>query len=270
MSTLWNAIAIPKVNGYAGIVRQQMKWGRNETGYYTIQPFEGPFKAIWSLRQLYNGVMHEMTELNGGRARLEFRVSYDLTSQVAGTAESPENLWELLTKTADKDVVQADFPFALTSAFGVGPISQANRIIIEQNLSNIGPSPTFVSDGTQTSADTLWQLICAGVRSFPVDAPVIRHTQMVSNIYAVKVSYFNVRRIMSAATFVSLEQVPNDLLFAVPPDLTSSQFVKFPGDLIYGWLKLRPEVTRMAYLKWRITQEYEYGLYPASLSGARL
>lgn len=135
----------------------------------------------------------------------------------------------------------------------------------------------LVDSGTYTlyaadydAAHSLYLLLKKGVSNFPVEASVIRHTSLVSNLYTVKASATNINRIIAGTSLTSLEGVPSELLFDVPTSPTPSQFIETVGDLQYGWKKHRPNVTRLARFKWRIVLNYQFGLWPVKLFGGVL
>lgn len=120
------------------------------------------------------------------------------------------------------------------------------------------------------AAYALYLLLLAGGQNFPVEASVIRHTQLVSNVYTVQASFINTTRIISSDSMYFIEDTPSTLLFSVPSYFSPSQFIETPGDLQYGWKKHRPNVTRLSAFKWRIVQNYQFGLWPVKLFGSVL
>ncbi len=117
------------------------------------------------------------------------------------------------------------------------------------------------------TAYSLYLLIQAGVTEYPLEASVIRHSQVTSNLYAVQANYSNVGRIISSGSMTTIEGTPSNLLFAVPNTPTPQQFIEFQGDLQYGWRKVRPAVSRLSRMKWRFVQNYQFGLWPTQLYG---
>ena len=120
------------------------------------------------------------------------------------------------------------------------------------------------------AAYSLYLLMRAGNEVFPMEASVIRHSQVTSNLYAVQASYNNMNRLISSPSMYSVEGVPGTLLFAVPSAPSVQQYIETPGDLQYAWRKVRPAVSRLSRLKWRITQNYQFGLWPIRTFGAVL
>jgi hypothetical protein len=164
--------------------------------------------------------------------------------------------------------LEADFPFGSLAA-----VSKVNKDKITDALNRptdfASTNPTF-SGADATSALSLYLLLKSGVKSFPVEATIIRRSRLVSNSYTVQASQTNCNRIISTASMSSIEGVPGDILFSVPTPPTVVQLVETAGDLKYGWRKVRPNVTRSAYSKWRIVQTWQFGLWPVRLFGAVL
>ena len=119
-------------------------------------------------------------------------------------------------------------------------------------------------------AYSLYLLMRAGNTVFPVEASVIRHSQVTSNIYAVQASYNNFGRLISTNSMYSLEGTPSQLLFAVPTLPSPQQFIETAGDLQYAWRKTRPHVSRLSRMKWRTVQNYQLGLWPVKTFGSVL
>src|SRR5262249_39281253 len=138
----------------------------------------------------------------------------------------------------------------------------ASDIKILQNFLDSPQTPppaatTLVDDAghtLSTNGQTAYQLILAGVRTYPIFQPVLKHTQMTSNVYAVQASFANVGKIISPPTL--LATLPGVLAFTMPRD---PAFVK-PG-FAYGWLKDYPNVTASAFNKTKIEQVFEFGLW---------
>ena len=242
--------------------------------------------------------------------------------------ETPENIWEIDPEDAQKNLLEADFPFSYTSglnsvnlsskltsdaitkiiqddaatwypsgttdnpsAYGIAHANQVAYLFDDGNLTVAAPAQPAASTsgstvvanaptGTYTfvhlpSADyaaaySLYLLMKAGNEVFPMEASVIRHSQLTSNQYAVKASYNNMSRLISTASMYSLEGVPTTLLFNVPALPTAAQFIETMGDLQYGWRKVRPAVSRLSRMKWRIVQNYQFGLWPIRTFGSVL
>jgi hypothetical protein len=254
-------------NGKRAAFPQPISYGKNESGYYSVVPYEGSKKEVEIRAAAYDaiGALYEVRPLYGGRARLEVRLSW-LFTQGGQPTEAPVNVWELDPQEVEKDLLSADFPNGL-----IGEISKQNRSSIRTALETIPADdslpPAMFADGTEDAAITLYYLMRAGVQSFPIDAHVIRHTQVVSNRYSTQVVYLNEGRILSRDTFIALEGVPPDLLFGVPTEPTPSQFIETSGDLQYGWRKIKPQVQDIAQQKRQIVRSYAFGLWPINIFG---
>jgi hypothetical protein len=145
--------------------------------------------------------------------------------------------------------------------------------LIPDNIVSITPPVAVTANvihlpiADAAAAYSMWKLITAGVTSFPFEASIIRHSMITSNNYSVPASYTNVDRIISTASMYAIEDVPTGLFFDVPSTPTPQQFIETPGDLQYGWRKVRPAVARLSRMKWRIVQNYAFGLYPIRMFG---
>jgi hypothetical protein len=117
---------------------------------------------------------------------------------------------------------------------------------------------------------TLYNLMIRGQTSFAMFAPVLRQTQTVTAQYAIAASQLNVGKLISSSSLPTIENLPDDLLFNLPEDTVTDQYIQIPGDLLFGWFKKFPTVRQVARLKWQILQEWQYGLWPVVVYGQPL
>ena len=207
--------------------------------------------------------------------------------------EEPENIWEMEPSDTEKELLGVNFPNG-----SINLSSKDSREAVAKILTDDSAKwyPPYISGGGNVTANgiyyifdsnapesdnsivlpeidyapaySLYLLMKAGMTSFPVEASVIKHTQLVSNQYAVKASFINVNRLLSSSSLYSVEGAPSALLFDVPVNPAPSQFIEDPGDLQYAWRKVRPSVTRLAQFKWRIVQNYQFGLWAVNPWGS--
>jgi hypothetical protein len=295
----YRAIAPPKRNTNAN---QGMPWfqegysyGRNDSGPFQTWNTEGWDADVDAdaLNFLLGGWTYTVIRMKGGKSRMEAHAGW--TGGQSYTSEVLENIWELDPNDEGKALLEADFPYGSIN-ISYQKTRAAIALLVDDSGAKWLPSPPnldmsfqlssgvwyIFSPGTDTdtevylpaadgpSAYSLYCLLKAKVSEFPVEASVIRHTQLVSNQYTVQASFSNVKRIISSASMVSIEGVPTTLLFGVPNPQAPSQFIEVPGDLQYGWKKSRPGVTRLALFKWRIVQNWQLGLWPVKLFGSVL
>lgn len=261
----------PVINGRRSAVIQPIHYGTNESGAFTIIPYEGTAREIQQIAAQWAavGAYHDVQLLPGGLAKLEVRLNWLFNS--GNTAvEQPIETWELEAKETEKDLLDADFlnPGTLSS------LSKNDRQLVAKAIGdNVGPDglgeALSGADDFATAA-SFFTLMRAGVRSMPMEASSIRRSRVVSNRYAVKASYLNVGRLLSTATFQSLESVPSNLLFELPATPSPQQFLETPGDLQYAWRKSRPDIQQIALGKWQIIQRWQFGLWAVKMHGVVL
>lgn len=267
------------INGHKGCHQQPTRYGKNESGFYSVVSYEGTSREIKIRAAAYDaiGAVYEVEEMHGGFCRLNVYLTWANAGQVA--QETPVSVWELDPNEVEKDLLDADFPFASTYVppdehFGIGAVSRQNRMAVKTALDTVPEDdslpPALFDDGTYESALALYFLMRAGVRAYPVNAMVIRHTQVVSNRYSNKVAMTNCGRILSTSTLIALEGVPSDLLFDVPTEPSVTQSIQSPGDLQYGWRKAWPQITESAYQKKQIVRRWQFGLWALKIHGAVL
>ena len=137
-----------------------------------------------------------------------------------------------------------------------------------------GTTVISVESADYGAAYSLYKLMAAGTTNFAIEAPIIRNTQLFSNLYSAQISYLYVRRILSAATIVNHQGAPASLIFDIasiyPPDVVPTQFIETPGDLQYGFLKGFPSLSRVSLTKYKTTTNFQFGLWPVKLFGGVL
>lgn len=228
--------------------------------------------------------------------------------QIYGT-ETPEDIWELEAQDDPTTLTSADMPYAqvpgLSSAYDVYSTKQAIVAMLDSNIDYVWNDNTLTAappnpqnnplynfnDGLNAvdgngaltnplsinlpsadyqTAKQFYSLMKNGFENYPVTAPTIRHSVVTSNVYTVKASYINALRIISPPSMYSIEGVPTNIFYTVPTTPAAVQFIIAPGDLQYGYRKTYPNITRLNRWKWRIQQNYIYGLWPVEIFGNML
>lgn len=274
-------------------------YGRNDSGPFQTLITEGLNADVDAdaVNFLYAGWTYTVERKGSGISRMEAHAGWN--PGAGGTTYSTEvleNIWELDPQETDKALLEADFPNGASLALTSNKTREALSKIINDEAGRWNPpipgvqpgafagtSIVWLFDGGMGVADSsdvihlptadyapahsLYLLMRAGVSAFPVEASIIKHSQLVSNLYAVQASFSNVGRIISSSSMYSIEGTPTSLLFGVPSTPSPSQFIEAAGDLQYGWRKSRPAVTRLALFKWRIVQNWQLGLFPTKIFG---
>lgn len=272
----------PIINGLKGSFKQAgCTRGRNSTGFYWNYQYEGTADEVEADADACaaNNLQFEVTNLTGGRKRLTFQTTVAFgDGGGAENSEVLENVWELDPQDTQKDLLEADLPFANTynGELPLGILSSNDKLLvrkaIDAGITNKDvENGYFDEDGENANQMLSWfKLMRAGVKYFPVEATVLRHTQIVSNAYSVKASFSNVGRIISTESMPSLEGVPDLLLFDLPSVPAATQLIETPGDLQYGWRKIRPRISRINFSRWNVANNYQFGLWTVKLYGSVL
>lgn len=275
MATIIEPIINTK-DGVRGVWRQAGRgYGRSDTGYFQNFVIEGTEREIEALAGSYDaaGATYEVTYLTGRRARLSARTG----NGPGGGSETAEDVWELSAQDTQKDLLDSDFTnggFATLTA-----VTFYEKQVIQRALSaNISLATAYAQIVAETpgvtipavtdNAKSMFRLMLFGVRAFPIEASIIRHTQTVNNVWSAYASFSNVNRILSNSAMDTLEGAGDLFLFSLPTIPTATQYIETAGDLQYGWRKIRPSITRLTYNKWQITNVYQFGLWAVKLYGA--
>jgi hypothetical protein len=256
------------VTGQRGAFPQPNKWGRNDQGNWSQVSFEGTKPEVFLLASAYAntpGVGYEVTE-QFGKWRLDVHLPYSVNGIDPKTDFT--EIWEFFSMNSEIDILEA----RVENPNSIGSLDQLQIEKIRAALTNL-PSidelqdpaslskvtPDKLTNADGKNGDMAYQIyseMLSGTRNFPVMVPLLRHTISTSSQYAIAASLVNVRRIISSATLISMESIPQGLLFNLPFELSNS-----PDLLNYGWLKFFPTIQETAHYKWQIVQEYHYGLW---------
>ncbi len=259
------------INGQPGAHQQPTRWGRTEAGQFADYSYEGDKASIQALAGYFDstGAVYQVSE-SFGKSRLDVRLEYNPQA-----VEIPVDLWEYVGVKVEKDLLESDVPSGITATLSQKNISVIRAAIQNPptgdesgDFSSTHPNAPVTlasfSDGNAANALTIYNLMHAGVKSAPARAPVLRHTQTVSRNWTIPASLTNVGRIISTASMAFFEGVPTGLLFNLPT-LVPATFQIIT--VRYGWLKNDPTIQQIAFRKWQIVQEWEYGLWPTATFG---
>jgi hypothetical protein len=289
-------------NGFMGGFDQPGSWGRNDSGNFFIRRIHGDKTSLTLLGNQIAEVLGLTYEVIEGHltSTLEIHYPWNYTANNAATDKVVK--WELFAAGSEKDLLeaQAEVP-AILGSLSQQQIAQIRQYIMTPpTITKTMPSPTAddpnataprevlapvtIADfnnlppdangnpGNAANALAVYQLMTQGVRSYPIDQPILRRTIITNQNYAVAMALHNVRKIISTTSLVSLEQVDTDSLFYDP---TNGQLL-LPDDvsptpaLAFGWYKGFPTVQELALLKWSIVQEWKYGLWATLIWGTPL
>jgi len=171
-----------------------------------------------------------------------------------GGEETPTLNWEYFANQFEIDVLETD------RAAIIG-ISEGDKRKIRDAIA--APDPDTAPNLTG-NALTVYQLMLGGQRSVRLNVPNLRVSKLVSGSYPVKASLTNVGAIITTNTLIIQEAIPSTILFNLPNlSTTKSGFA-------YAWYKKHPNVQQAGGIKWNISQEWEYGLWPTFVYGTAL
>lgn len=244
------------INGTSGAYEQPQKFGWDTAGPYIVRTWKGTAAAMATQYNacLFSGAICELT--NGyGTQTLTARYSIPAN----GATETPVDSWEFFASQVEKDVLETDNAT-------IAALNDADLKQIKYLIANPPATPAEVPAWNTTQGADLYALMESGVRAIRVNAPILRHTQTVSDVWTVRAALTNVGMILSTATLTTFESIPSSVLFNLPTDVST----RTSPALSYGWMKLHPTIRTAARQKMQIELEYEYGLWAELLYGAPL
>jgi hypothetical protein len=244
---------VPTINGQRGAYPQPGRFGRNESGLYTIRVWEGTLREIYQVCAALESVhaLWEITEsFTGAKHRIEAHIPLSGPPD-SGTTETPEEEWELFAQDIEVDLLNAD-------VFPVNGLQPTDRQEIQYYIDHppaLGKDPIFKGTFPGTQLD-LYHLMRSGYQSQEVSRHTLRHTQTASKNFNYATALINVGRIISTNSVIALESVPSDVTANLPNNVTPF------ADVVYGWLKKKPTLRSHPLKRSQLEQEWVYGLYP--------
>ena len=241
------------INGTSGAYEQPSRFGWDTSGPYCIRTWKGTASAI-STQYDTCAAAGALVEVENGYGTSTLRARYAVT--ITGGTEAPVDAWEFFASHAEKDILEADLP-------AINALTNQEKSDIREAIAN--PASDIWGDFSDEQL-AVYGLMVSGVKAVRVMAPVLRHTQTVSNIFTVKAALTDVGKILSSGTLATFESIPSSVLFNLPYDTSS----RTAPALAYGWMKMHPTIRMAARQKMQIELEYEYGLWSTLLYGSPL
>lgn len=233
-------------------------------GYYTRNVYRGTKAQVEALIPSFVASGYEYSLVPGSTYTLTVNLPTDVNN-----TESPQPTWELHANVVDKDLLDADSSYIKT--LHPSHVIQLKKAFKNPPVSGASPflAVTGVTSAQLRAAYTVWNLHLLGIKSVPVNMPILKRQMTVSNVYIIQNTTSNVDRIFSTNSLVGQEQVPVQIQGCIPYPTTSevtspiSSLIK----LHYGWRKIYPVIARTAEVKYQVSQEWHYGLWAESLWG---
>lgn len=265
--------------GLTGPWLQPSEYGLNESGQSATIAWEdvdpnkiNAMAAQFDAKGFSYRVIHSF-----GKHRLEVYLSYnpDVVNEI------PVSLWEYTGTEVQKNVLTTGSPSGFTSI--AASLTSLNIEVIQKALQGTLPekapkdaagvqfidaSANCFTDGNAANALEIYNMMKCGFEDVILQAPIIRHTQMVSLIYPITLSKLNVGRIFTTPTLISIENPPTWAVNGLPSDSPPSSLSGF--SLAYGWRKSAPHIQQIARQKTQLIQEFQYGLYTPHTMGTFL
>jgi hypothetical protein len=250
---------VPIINGQRGAYPQPSRFGRNESGLYTIRIWEGTLREIYQIAAVLEAV-HALWEISesytGAKHRIEAHIPLSGPPD-QWQAETAEEEWELFAQDADVDLLNADVP-------PVNALLPTDRQEIQYYIDHPpaqGKDPVFKGSNPSVQL-SLYHLMRNGYQSDEISRLTLRHTKTASKNYTFQSALNNVGRILQTKSLIPLEGVPSEIQHNLPNQISGF------SDVAYGWLKKFPTLRVHPFKRSQIEQEWIYGLYPPLTKGA--
>lgn len=244
--------------GTPGVFEQPIRYSWSPVrGWTTQRTFRGTRYDIRALVYAFRNAGWDVDVIEGPttNSTLICTIGADLD----GNITEPTDLWEIQPTLVTKDLLDSDNAAVAAVAAQDGVLAQ---------LADARVNPTKYTNASFTGdALELYKLIAKGVQSVMVFQPILRHTLSVSNRWEVAASLTNIRKIISTTSMSGLENIPGWIYQSMPDEIPA---IGHATTLNYGWFKMPPSITVVAYNRTQIVQEWQYGLWSTLLYGPAL
>lgn len=272
----------PRICGVPGAYEQPVRYGRNESGEWSVLTYEGTRAEIYDQAYAWNSEKGAMWEVEHGFSGAKDKLTVHIPWNYANLPYLDVTTeWELFAETTEKDLLELDpseFAFPAGSPFLLLTILE--KSFIRDALDSPATWDSLVQDyddlalttGTTfdlTRATEVYRLMKAGFKQMRVAVPRLRRTQIVNDQYQIKASITNVGKLIKTDSLTTLYELPSDILFSLPNKAQPTSFVDGIAKR-FGWYVHYPTVRQAAMIKWQVVQEWEYGLWNYSAYGEPL
>jgi len=156
-------------------------------------------------------------------------------------SETPVNVWELLGNDIERSIDLN--PNVSAHGLSTSDLQDIDRKLADSEAVQFPPG---------SFKQTFYETKLRGDVGDLVSQYVLRKTQTVSSAYTVKIGYAGVGKIWTPAQILATEVIPVETLFA----LDQIPLPDTPAGYISGWFKKSPTLTKAAFNRSQITQEW--------------
>jgi hypothetical protein len=189
-----------------------------------------------------------------------------------GAEELPDTVWEFPSNDISVDIMTCaealDLPDALVDVVWAFRNEKVKRTLADPLHGFVGDIQVCTYSGTGNDADiasidgdtgdvalSLVRAIRAGNESFLRSVPIVRLTTTTSNAKVIQASFALCDKVLLPAKFATDFPPPDDVRAVIPTDVSTV------AGWNYGWLVKSPEVAMIGGGRWKIVQEFWWGLH---------
>lgn len=235
-----------------------------DKGFESTRVWKGPATAVEALTAILRaqGYGYKVRNMPGG-ALAEVTATITGQADSNGSTPSPADItdtWELAPNSVLKDICECDC--AAVAALDVTELKEIKAYMKNR------PAPEDTPAWTDwDNQGPLVTLINAGVESWEVEQPILRHTYNVPRGVNPGFQWANIRKIFTTAQLIANEGVPPDYVFdlAAIGALFTNPTRTDGVALVYGWRKKMPHQSIGANGRREVNIEYHFGLWPTLL-----
>lgn len=260
-----------QVVGFTSAVEGQYKRTyEQQRGSSTTRTHVGTQAQIEALEASYQFNGWNTTVTDGPMWKLEATIPA-VDSGSGPVVDDPIDQWELFANKFEKDILSANT--TLVAALSNAKINYLRDVLdgkvetASLDCSTTATTPPAILG--DSSAISLYKLICSGGKSYDINVPTIRHTKTASQQYEFDSAVTNAGYIFTTEALKAAETIPLGISNNMPPSPGTNPLTRTDAvQVLYGWKKHYPQITISAYNKAQIIVEYEYGAWATLMYSA--
>lgn len=249
--------------GSGVMTEQPAEWGFDpDKGYDSARSWKGPAWAVDSITATLqaSGYKFRVRNLHGGLAQIDAQISGYVEGETGGggTVADVVDTWELAPNSVMKPILQADA--TIINALDATELAQLTAYIKS-------PPPEEQTPAWTTAQLAVLKLIDAGIESWEIEQPILRHTYNIPRGVLYPFTWSNIWKIHTTAQLITNEGVPADYVLdlAAIGALFTNPTRGNAVSLAYGWRKKMPHQSIGVNGKREVSIEYHFGLWATAL-----
>lgn len=257
----------------------KVSYSHDSNGDTTTWTYQGAFNDMATQYDIFRFYKWnaDLQQDDAGVWNLTVNFPFDARNGADPSSEVPSINWDLIYETENKSILDVDNATVnLVTSISAKAISDAikeGKEEIVTNRLNLLASTGKITQDNKNASLVLYHHMKAGVKTIPIDVPILQKSAVTSNNWQINWSQANRGRIYSTNSLISSEQIDQRLLSTLQqfqdvytPNGSADKFIP----KAYGWKKGSPKTSLGSNNRNQVSQQWTYGLWPTVFFGTPL